>query len=304
MQEMAELQQSRRAQGTAAVTRTGTGPRERTMQQARRQEGWSWPSSPGSAPCKPPPKAKPFSFIFLAAAGSCSAPCPAPARWGQTSHSMQRPGGASPHRPRSKRRAHGIPERGPTHASASYLGPRAAMAPSPRASPRHLRGSARHPTGPHSRTPTLSSCAVFLPAPSSSCHLGTHSLPARWHGHSSRARCLPGTSLSRSLLPWHGAHAPGPSCRGRALPWPRRHPTSEDAAVQVFTAMPVPFRGSTASLGQAGTERRASAPVYTVNSRYYSNNFPCMIDFFLPGFVLDSPSKTSLLRTGHPQYYL
>lgn len=123
----------------------------------------------------------------------------------------------------------------------------------------------------------LPPCTVFLPPPRCPC----------CHGRGSRARRLPGTSLSRSSLPWHGGHALAPHAGEEHRP--HRHPTSEYAAVQAFPVMPAPFRGSTASLGQAGMEHHASAPVYTVNSRYYSNNFPCMIDFFLPGFVLASP---------------
>lgn len=111
------------------------------------------------------------SFVFLAATGSCFAPCPAPAPWGRTSHSMQPPGGAPPHRLRSKRRAR--------HSGAGpdprlrFL-PRAASCHSPITPSRSptLRDSARHAAGPHSRTPTPSSCAVFLPAPSSSRCLG------------------------------------------------------------------------------------------------------------------------------------
>lgn len=144
---------------------------ERTAWRARRQEGTSWPGSPGCMSCKPPTKAKPFSFVFLASTGSCFAPCPAPAQRGQTSHSMQPPGGAPPHRPRSKLRAR--------HSGAGpdprlrFL-PRAASCHSPTTLCRSPTpgDSARRPAGPHSRTPTPSSCAVFLLAPSSSRCLG------------------------------------------------------------------------------------------------------------------------------------
>ncbi|CAM9557236.1 unnamed protein product [Bubo scandiacus] len=128
---------------------------------------------------------------------------------------MQPPGGASPRRPRSECRACSIPERGPTRASASYLGPRAATAPSPRASPRHLQGSARHPVGPHSHTPTPSSCAVFLPAPSS-----FHRVAAARGLDASRGRPCHGPRC-------RGAVAPAPPRRGRASPRPRGHPTSQ-----------------------------------------------------------------------------
>lgn len=60
--------------------------------------------------------------------------------------------------------AHGIPERGPTHASASYLGPRVATAPSPRAGPQHFGTQPGTPRG-RSRAPPHR-----LPAPSSSLH--------------------------------------------------------------------------------------------------------------------------------------
>lgn len=180
------------------MTRTGTGPRERTVWRARRQEGTSWPGSPGSMSCKPPPKAKPFSFVFLAATGSCFAPCPAPAQWGQTSHSMQPPGGAPPHRPGASA-AHGIPERGPTHASASYLGPRAATAPSPCAGPQHFGTQPGTPRG-RTRAPPHR-----LPAPSSSSHRlpPAASVPVLVTG-------LVGMSLSWSSLPWHGDHTCAP----------------------------------------------------------------------------------------------
>lgn len=60
--------------------------------------------------------------------------------------------------------AHGIPERGPTHASASYLGPRVATAPSPRAGPQHFGTQPGTPRG-RTRAPPHR-----LPAPSSSLH--------------------------------------------------------------------------------------------------------------------------------------
>ncbi|XP_059719003.1 sulfiredoxin-1 [Haemorhous mexicanus] len=115
---------------------------------------------------------------------------------------MQPPGGAPPHRPRSKRRSR--------HSGAGpdprlrFL-PRAASCHSPITLCRSptLRDSARHPTGPHSRTPTPSSCAVFLPAPSSSRCLGACCPgPARWD---------PRPSGGRTGTP--STHGGGLSCR-------------------------------------------------------------------------------------------
>lgn len=252
------------------MTRTGTGPRERTVWRARRQEGTSWPGSPGSMSCKPPPKAKPFFFVFLAATGSCFAPCPAPAQCGQTSHSMQPPGGAPPHRPRSKRRAR--------HSGAGpdprlrFL-PRAASCHSPVTLCRSptLRDSARHPAGPHSRAPPHR-----LPAPSSSLRRlpPAASVPVSVTG-------LVGMSLSWSSLPWHGDHTSAPH-RGD------EHRPGHAGTPPGFPHDAGSVPRSTVSGGRQAWST-APLPLSPVNSRYYSNNFPCMIDFFCQVFYSPAP---------------
>lgn len=99
----------------------------------------------------------------------CSVPRASPVGTNQPLYATSRRSAPAP--ARSKRRAR--------HSGAGpdprlrFL-PRAASCHSPVTLCRSptLRDSARHPAGPHSRTPTPSSCAVFLPAPSSSRCLG------------------------------------------------------------------------------------------------------------------------------------
>lgn len=108
--------------------------------------------------------------------------------------------------------AHGIPERGPTHASASYLGPRVVTAPSPRAGPQHFgtqpgtRGVAlAHPHTVFLRR--LPPCTVFLPLP----------------------RCL-----CWSRVEW-GCPCHGPRCNGTVTT--RLHPT-EGMSIALATRAP------------------------------------------------------------------
>lgn len=179
---------------------------------------------PGSAPCKPPPKAKPFFFVFLAATGSCSAPCPTLAWWGLTSHSMQPPGAAPPHRPRSKHHVCSVQEQGPIHASASYLGHELPWPHHPMPVPNTFGVQPGTPRGALVY-PTPSSCAVFLPVPSSSHCLGARVVTVTF--------CRLSTSQGH---PWHGprchsmvAMHPHPT-QGKSIALATQAPTSTDAA--------------------------------------------------------------------------
>lgn len=97
-------------------------------------------------------------------------PRPVPARWGQTSRSMQPPCGASPHRPPSERHPRsGARPAPPLPTSGHQLSRPHHPVPvpdTPGFQPGTLRG--------RTRVPHTSSCAVFLPAPSSSRRLGAH----------------------------------------------------------------------------------------------------------------------------------
>lgn len=194
---------------------------------------------------------------------------------------MQPPGAASPHRPRSKHHACSAQERGPICASASYLGRELPWPHHPMPVPDTFGVQPGTPWG-RSRVPPHR-----LPAPSSSlCRLPPAAsvlvLPRSQIAGSAYPRDTPGT-----LLPRHGGHAPASHAGEEHRPG-HAGPHQQGCSL-TFPVMLAPFRSSTTSLGRAGTGHHASAPAYTVNSRYDSNNFTCMIDFFLPGFVLDSP---------------
>lgn len=204
--EVAELQQSCRPQDTATVTRMGTAPRERITQQAQRQEGTSW--KPGALrPASILQRQSPSPFVCVAA------PCPAPAVGTNQPILCNVPA----EHPWSKRRACGIPERGPTRASASYLGSRAATAPSPRAGPRYLRDPTPAPRG--ARVPPTRS----LPAPSSSLQ--------RLPPAASVLPLLAGSAPPRGC-PCHGlrCRVPRTPRRGRAAPRPRRQPPAHSSS--------------------------------------------------------------------------
>lgn len=229
----------------------------------------SWPGKPGPCALQASPRGKAL-LPLSSSLPQAPALLPAPQQWGQTSHSMQRPSGASPERAPCVRH----PGAGPDP-RLRFL-PRAASCPiTPCRSP-VPSGSNPAPRGARV-PPTPSSCAVFLPATSSSCRLGAHLA----HG----LHAASGMSLSRSSLPCRPHPAQGQSIAAAAQAARQRV-----AAVQASPAVPA--------------RPRASAPVSPVNSRYYSNNFPCMIDFFCQVLYSPTPSRRNLLRTGRPQYYL
>lgn len=262
LQEVAELQQSRRAGDTAAVTRTGTGPESGPCGRHRGRRAQAGPAARALCPASLPRRQSPSPSS--SSLPQAPAPLPAPCQ----------PGGDRPALLCNLPAEHPQSERHPG------AGPDPRLRFLPRATSCH---------GPITPCQSLTPSG-FSPAPHGAALAYPHSLPAP---SSSLHRLPPAASVptsprlvgstpaglppSRPPLPWHGCHMPA------ARAGEEHHPGHAGACQRGrggsgfprdAGAFPRQHRGP-----RPGTERRAAAPVHTVNSRYYSNNFPCMIDF-------------------------